>query len=164
MRRTVAETVRRTAEKPARPVARLDVGTGCAGPNSMRGVVLLTSFVALVAPNGTRWARFLNRASHVRIMPGAQGKFDPDLGVCAGQSVVGLTALHLPCPLGSVVFGRSVGGAWEELLLEAPRREAGCSRSGAGASTSVSAMSTATGAGRTSMPPCLLYTSDAADE
>jgi hypothetical protein len=44
---------------------------GCAAPAGHGG---LTSLFALVALNGTRPARFLNRASQVRILPGAPQK------------------------------------------------------------------------------------------
>ncbi len=67
VRRTVADTVRLIAH----PVARLGTEIGWAGSDSVRECNALTSLFALVALNDTRPARFLNRASQVRVLPGA---------------------------------------------------------------------------------------------
>ncbi len=58
----------------AHPVARLEDENGCAGRGSLRERYALTSLFAPRERDGTRPVRFLNRASEVRILPGAQTK------------------------------------------------------------------------------------------
>ena len=78
----------------AHPIARLGTEIGCAGRNSVREPNALTSLFAPDALDATRPARFLNRASEVRILPGALAPTSGVPQVRHGHQEAGQVARH----------------------------------------------------------------------